>query len=213
MTRMHLAATRPLVFGALAAVLALAGCSLLSGPPPKLYRVTPQSNFPADLPRLPIQLQVELPSAPAGVDSQRIALTRSPVTIDYFADSEWTDRVPALIQTVLAESFENSQSVIAIDRESAGLRADYVLSSEFRHFEAVYDAADKPPTIWATANVRLIKLSGHDIVAQGSFEHRQLAAANGMIPIVEAFDQALGAVMQDIVVWTAKNPALSRPRR
>ena len=204
---------RRLAIAAIAAMSALTTCSLLSGPPPHLYRVTSQSTFSAELPRLPVQLQVDPPSVPSGFDGPRIALTRSPVTLDYFAESEWTDRVPALIQAALAQSFENSKAVIVIDRESAGLRSDFVLTSEFRHFEAVYDAADKAPTIWVAANLRLVKLPEHDIVAQGTFEHRQLAAANTMIPIVEAFDAALGTVIQDIVVWTATNPALSRRRR
>jgi len=30
-------------------------------------------------------------------------LSRSAVSIDYFADSEWTDRAPLLVQTALVE--------------------------------------------------------------------------------------------------------------
>jgi ABC-type uncharacterized transport system auxiliary subunit len=50
-------------------------------------------------------------------------------------------------------------------------------------------------------------------VAHASFERRERAAANDIGQVVLAFDEALGAVMADIVVWTVRNPALSTQRR
>ncbi len=91
-----------------------------------------------------MQLLIDLPLSPAGLDTARIALTRSAVSIDYFADSEWTDRAPLLVQTALVQSFENSGAITAIDRESVGLRADFILKPEIRHFEAVYDSSERP---------------------------------------------------------------------
>jgi ABC-type uncharacterized transport system auxiliary subunit len=41
------------------------------------------------------------------------------------------------------------------------------------------------------------------------FERRQRASANDVPSIVSAFDEALGGVMKDTVVWTVTNPALS----
>jgi len=192
-------------------LLALSGCpSLLGGSAPAhLYRVTPKSTYPANLPHRPLQILVYVPLAPAGLDSTRIALSRSAVSIDYFADSEWTDRAPLLVQTALLESFENSGSISAIDRESVGLRADFILKTEIRHFEAIYDSPDTPPDAWAAINVRLVNPSNRDIVAQTSFERHRRASANDVPSIILAFDEALGGVMKEIVVWTVTNPALS----
>jgi cholesterol transport system auxiliary component len=198
-----------------AVALALAGCASLLGvgPAPHLYRVTAERTFPPSLPHSPVQLLVDVPLAPAGLDSARIALSRSAISIDYFADSEWTDRVPLLVQTALLESFENSKAITAIDRESVGLRADFILGTEIRHFEALYDSPNGPPTVWVAINVRLVNPAGREIVAQASFERREAASANEIPPIVRAFDEALRAVMEQIVVWTASNPALSTKRR
>jgi cholesterol transport system auxiliary component len=195
--------------------LALAGCSGLLGSsaPGHLYRVTPKSSYPANLPRLSVQLLVDVPLAPAGLDTSRIALSRSAVSIDYFADSEWTDRVPTLVQTALLASFENSQVIIAIDRDSVGLRADFILKPEIRHFEAVYDSPNGPPDVWVAINARLVNPSGRDIVAQTAFERRRGASANEIPQIILAFDEALGDVMKEIVVWTLTNPALPMARR
>ena len=205
--------SRRLLAGATA--IALASCAKLLGVsmPGNLYRVTPKSTYPPGLPRLPQQLLVDVPLAPAGLDTARIALTRSVVSIDYFADSEWTESVPRLVQTALLESFENSKTITAIDRESIGLRSDFILRTEIRHFEAVYDAPNRAPDVWVAINVRLVDSAERRIVAQAAFEGRTAAAANDVASIVLAFDEALGSVMKDIVVWTVTNPALSTKRR
>jgi cholesterol transport system auxiliary component len=192
-------------------VLAIAGCSGLlgGGAPTHLYRLTPKSTYPPNLPHRSVQLLVDVPLAPAGLDTSRIALSRSPVSIDYFADSEWTDRAPLLVQTAILQSFENSKAITAIDRESVGLRADFILKSEIRHFEAVYDSSSGPPETWVAINARLVDPASRDVVAQSSFERHQRASANDVPSIVTAFDEALGGVMKEIVVWTVANPALS----
>src|SRR4051794_26161435 len=89
-------------------VLGLVGCGGLLSDAPKreLYRVTPQFHFPAALPRVGVQLLVAVPSAPAALDTARIALSRSPESLNYFADAEWTDRVPFLVQAALVDGFE-----------------------------------------------------------------------------------------------------------
>jgi ABC-type uncharacterized transport system auxiliary subunit len=57
--------------------------------------------------------------------------------------------------------------------------------------------------------VRLVNPASRDVVAQTSFERRWRAAANDVPSIVSAFDEAIGDVMKDIVVWTVTNRALS----
>ena len=195
-------------------ILTLAGCSGMfgGGEPAHLYRLTPKSTYPPNLPHRSVQLLVDEPLAPAGLDKSRIALSRSPVSIDYFADSEWTDRAPLLVQTALVESFENSNTIDAIDRDSVGLRADFILRPEIRHFEAVYDSSDGPPEIWVAIIVRLVNPTSREVVAQTLFERRQRASANDVPSIVSAFDEALGGVMKEIVVWTVTNPTLSAKR-
>jgi cholesterol transport system auxiliary component len=192
-------------------ILTLAGCSGLlgSGEPAHLYRLTPKSTYPAGVPHRSVQLLISEPLAPAGLDKSRIALSRSPVSIDYFADSEWTDRAPLLVQTAILQSFENSRAVTAINREAVGLRADFILDSEIRHFEAVYDSSNGPPDVWVAINIRLVNPTSREVVAQTSFERRERASANDVPSIVLAFDEALGGVMKQIVLWTVTNPALS----
>jgi cholesterol transport system auxiliary component len=192
-------------------VLAFAGCSGLFGGsgPTHLYRVTPASGYPANLLHRSVQLLIAQPLAPAGLDTSRIALSRSPVSIEYFADSEWADRGPLLVQTALLQSFENSGAITAIGREPSGLRADFILDPEIRHFEAVYDSPNGAPEAWVAINVKLINPSSREVVARSSFARRQRASANDVPAIISALDEALAGVMTEIVVWTITNPVLS----
>jgi cholesterol transport system auxiliary component len=194
--------------------LALAGCASLfvATPPGHLYRLSADGAYPATLPRVNAQLLVDLPQAPAGIDTTRIALTGAPFSLDYYAESEWTDRVSALVQTALLASFENSKAITAIDRESIGLRADFILKTEIRHFEAVGDGS-APPTVWVAITARLVAMPQREIIAQASFEQRVPAAANEVSAVVAAFNAASDAVIKDIVVWTVTNPALTGKRR
>ena len=58
--------------------------------------------------------------------------------IEYYARAQWSDRAPQMVQTLMIESFENSQRIIAVGRDVVGLRADFILKSELREFQAEY---------------------------------------------------------------------------
>lgn len=213
MTEPPAAVARRWLVGAI--VPMLAGCASLLGvsPPGHLYRLSASRGFPTGLAHVTAQLLIDVPQAPSGIDTARIALSKSPISLDYFADSEWTDRAPALVQGALLASFENSGAITAIDRESTGLRADFILKTEIRHFEAEYDAQGGPPRVWIAINARLVAMPERRIIAQASFERQIRAAANDVPDVVTAFNRAADAVIKDIVLWTLANPALSRKRR
>lgn len=189
------------------AMLALtpASCSGLlpqGAAPPKLYTLTPAGDFPADGARVSWQLLVDVPVSPAALDSERIALRRSPTTIDYFADAAWTDRAPLMLQSLLVQSFENSGRIGAIARESLALRADYILLGEIRDFQAEYAGAAAVPVAHLQLGVKLIRMPDRVIVAQRRFDVSTPAAANQVPAIVEAFDTAFHQAARQIVDWT-----------
>ncbi|MDA1324357.1 MAG: ABC-type transport auxiliary lipoprotein family protein [Proteobacteria bacterium] len=110
------------------------GCGTLpfDKPAPDLFVLTPKSTFSADLPNVNWQLTVELPLADAGINTSRIAARKSLVSIDYFQGANWIDTVPRMVQTLLVESFENTNQIIGVGRQSAVLRADYTLLLDLR---------------------------------------------------------------------------------
>ncbi len=197
------------------AVLALAGCAKLfvATPPGHLYRLTAERSYPAGLPHRRGVLLVDQPQAPSGIDTARIALSRSPVSLDYYADAEWTDHLPSLLQEAMLASFENSRAITAIDREAMQVRADYILQTEIRHFEADYEAGAAPPQVRVAIVARLVAATQRRIIAQTSFERRQPSAANNVADVVAAFNAAAGALITEIVLWTIDELPLTPARR
>lgn len=187
-----------------------------SGAPPRMYILTPKSTFSENLPDVDWQLLVEVPQSPAGVNTARIALRDSPIEMRYFELANWTDLAPKMIQTLIVESFENSGKIVAVGREAIGLRADYILKTELREFQAEYaqrlpQNTDSgvgnvaPPTIRVRINAKLIKMPRRSIVASKNFEYTIDATANSMEAIIGAFDDALGKSMRRLVEWTLNN--------
>src|SRR5207244_2809685 len=148
----------------------LAGCGGILSEVPKrqIYRTNPSFAFAAGLPRVTAQLVVALPTAPAGLDTDRIALSRAAVSLDYFADAIWPDRVPFLVQTALVEGFEKSAAIPAVGPESLGLRADFILDVAIGDFEAIYDSPDGSPRIVIRFNAKLVRIPERLIIAQTS---------------------------------------------
>jgi len=188
---------------------ALAGCGVLQSvnTPVNLYTLTPKTTFPEGLPPVDWQLVVETPASAASLDTARIALQRTPLTFEYYADAAWTDNAPAMVQTLLIESFESTKRISGVGREAIGLRPDYILMTDLREFEAVYDGDNPVPTIWIRMNAKLVKLPERRIVASETFGEKLPAAGSKLPDIMTAFDDALDRVLREIVLFTLAAPA------
>jgi cholesterol transport system auxiliary component len=190
---------------------ALAGCQLPGGgEPPKLFTLTPKSTFAPDLPRADWQLAIEAPVAPGGIDTTRIAVQRTPLTLDYFARAQWTDTAPRMVQTLLLESFENTGKLVAVGRESSSLRPDYLLKVDLREFQAEFRAAG--PVARVRISARLVRLPERSVVASFTHEAVEPAASREIEQIVAAFDDALGAVLRRVAEWALRTGTARGPR-
>jgi cholesterol transport system auxiliary component len=194
-----------------AAVLpALAACGLLSSPPERqLYRIQPSFTFPAGLPHAAVELAVATPSASAGLDTRRIALSTTPLSLDYFEGAEWADSVPLIVRSALVEGFEASGAVAAVGSASLGAHADVVLVPAIRDFEARYGDPHRPPHVEVALDLRLIALPQRRIVAATVVHGAAPAAANTVPAIIPAFNAALGRAVENAVAWTLATPDLS----
>ncbi len=171
------------------------------GPPPELYRLTPKSTFRDDLPRVDWQLVLDAPIANAGIDTTRIALQRAPLQLEYYARAQWSDRAPQMIQTLMIESFENSDRIVAVGRDVVSLRADFVLKTELREFQVEYFNGGTPRAHVNLA-ARLVQMPRRAIIGSESFEASEPAAGDSIPAVIDAFDEALGKVMRRLVEWT-----------
>lgn len=186
-------------------VLFLAGCSLLKipGPAADSYNLTPKSTFVSGLPNVNWQLTIEEPIADGGLDTSRIALRPSSTELKYLANARWTERAPKMIQTLLVESFENSEKIIGVGRQSIGLRSDYNLKTELREFQAETSINNRVNKVRVRINAKIVKLPKRTIIGSKSFEYiEEVRNKGGIKDIVIAFDAAAGRVFKHLVEWT-----------
>jgi len=156
-----------------------------------------------------VQLVVPLPSAPAALDTDRIALSLAPLRLDYFADAAWSDRAPGMIQSLIVESLANQGRIRVVTRPSGELRSDATLAIDLERFDAGYEGGD-PPAV----RVRLVASLVRDrsAFAVRTFDATSRAAHNDTPAIVASFDQALHAVLGELAPWTADQLAANAPR-
>ncbi|MCR9073377.1 MAG: ABC-type transport auxiliary lipoprotein family protein [Alphaproteobacteria bacterium] len=186
----------------LAGLTAACGQLPIGKPPPQLYTLTPKSTYPSDLPRAPWQLAIERPTAPAGLSTVRIAVARQPLTLDYYSGVAWVDDAPNMVQRLLIESFENSDRIVGVGRDGVTFRSDFTLKVELREFQAEYFDGAEVPVVNVRINVKQVQMPQRIIVASADFETRRTSPTNRMSDIIRTFDDALGSVLRDIVVWT-----------
>jgi cholesterol transport system auxiliary component len=195
-----------------AASAMIGGCELIKAAeePTDLYTVTPKSTFDSDLPAVFWQLTVDAPAASANLNTGRIAIAMSPTSSDYYSKTAWTDRAPLMVQTRIIDSFENSRKIVAVARESIAIRANYVLQTDLRNFEAMYFYGGTP-----IVNVRivakLVRMPDRQIIGVATFQRCVRARADKVPRVVEAFDQALGSVIKQLVSWTLRTPPVRPP--
>jgi len=189
-------------------LILLGGCDVKlpgEGPPPRLFTLNPKTTFDSDLPDVNWQLIIELPTAPASLDTVRIAVQRTPLELDYYAQAAWTDRVPSMIQTLLISSFENTGKIVSVGRESVGLRADFLLKTDIRNFEVEYGTEGPSPRVRIVA--KLIKMPERTIIADRTCDYKQPAGGDQLEQIVENYNDVLGRCMRRIVEWTLRSGA------
>lgn len=191
--------------------VSLAGCSLISSDPPQLFDLSPKNTFDADVPRVEWQLVVEEPTAPSSINTDRMAIRPSSLEIQYLPGVKWTDRAPAMVQTLLVESFENSGKILGVGRRAIGLVGDYTLTSELREFEAIKDASGET-VVRVRLVLKMVRQSSGAIVAATTVDQTTEAASDQAADIVVAFDDALGKVLKRAVTWALTEGASDRRR-
>lgn len=201
----------------------LAGCAGLSSlsnatAPVDLYLLTPKNTFDSSLPRLRQQIVVTEPTATAAVSNDRITVQPNPLEVRFLPGARWVDRAPIFVQALLIESYENSGKVDAVGRSAIGLRADYLIVTDLREFQAqLPKGADEgdPLEAHVRLNIKIVDAEFDRIIASKSFAEYFPAASDAPKDIVVAFDEALGDALRDAVEWSVRRmhaDAVTKPR-
>jgi cholesterol transport system auxiliary component len=178
---------------AVAAVLVVAACA---GAPPETFDLSAASLPPAH--KLRAQIAIREPIASLDLDSQRILVRTGPETVAYLADAQWSDRLPALVQTRLVQTFQNARLLQSVARSGTGVAADYSLELDIRAFELDVGGAQANVDIAA----KIVAAVSGRVVAARIFKSHVPAAGTSGREASTALNAALSAVMAQIVAFT-----------
>lgn len=187
--------------GAVAIVLfALAGCSVLGGSQPfSIYAPQPAIAAPGDSARVDWQLLVERPRAGETLSAPNLLVMPSPGVYEVFPAARWRDPPPALVGTLLLESFEQSGRIVGVDRASSGVNTDFVLASELRAFQI--EIVDGTARAKVSLHVKLLGYADNRIVAARSFTTTAPAAAQDAASAAKAIEAALAQLLPEVRDW------------
>jgi cholesterol transport system auxiliary component len=191
---------RRLILAGLVA-LAASGCVNVlpkAGPASPRFTLTP---IEAVAPGSPVawSLIVEDPQATRVYDNTKVALAREPGRIEFFADAEWADRAPRLVQTALIRSFENSGRILGVGDRTSLPVGDFALQTDIRAMEARLgpDGARAEVSIYA----RIVTSRGK-VIAGRLFSSRRNVSGDLGPAAARALDEAVGAALADLLPWT-----------
>jgi cholesterol transport system auxiliary component len=127
-------------------------------------------------------------------DTQSIAYSRAAGTRAYYQFNQWTERPQRAIHAQLASRLEGDSR-----------KATFVLHT---HLEEIYHDATVPPGIARIAiGAELVDAASRTVVARRTFSRSAPAPSYDADGAVRGFDQALGAVIDDIVAWVDERAA------
>jgi cholesterol transport system auxiliary component len=179
------------------------------GPPPRQFALTPVANFPRGLPPVKWSLVVDEPTAARQIDTSRIALMSGPLRVDYYADVEWGDNAPAMVQLLLIQSFQNTGRLPVVAPSRQTLSTDFLLLSNLRKFQVENDASGTPQAT-VVLEVTLLRLPRRTPVATARFEKMTPVDSKSTETVTAAFDASLDDVMRRTVDWALQQGSAAR---
>lgn len=185
---------------AITLLFVLAGCAggLGGSTPPDTYGLSPAPAVTGDSARNR-QILISEPTALKALDSEQIVIRPSPSAIQYLADSQWSDRLPKIVQDKLVQAFENSGRVGGVGRPGEGLAIDYNIITAIRSFEIKADAGEQA---LVEISAKVLNDRNGVVAATRVFRATSPVTGSGNAAYVRALDRAFETVVADLVTWT-----------
>lgn len=185
--------------GILAGVEKMTGGSPAAAPKTSYDLVAP-TVFPSGEELAPGQLAVAEPTVTLQLDTQRI-LVVPPDDRAGFADAQWSDSIPKLVQARLVQAFENFNLERAVTRTTMDVSADQQLLLDIRSFQVLASAGNEPLAD-VTLTAKVVSKDGR-VLASRIFARQAPLAETSPAAAAAAINEAFGKVAAEIVVWAS----------
>jgi phospholipid/cholesterol/gamma-HCH transport system substrate-binding protein len=145
------------------------------------------------------QLVMPTPTAILLLNTQRFLLEPNK-EIPGFANAQWADSIPNMLQIKLIQSFENYDVAHAPLRSTDTPGTNPQLLVDVRSFQINTDAE---LTAEIGLSARILNKDGQ-VVASRLFQQRKKLDKPDPASAVAAFDDAFGSIATDLITWTAE---------
>jgi phospholipid/cholesterol/gamma-HCH transport system substrate-binding protein len=181
----------------------VAGLERMTGggaaPPQKvIYDLTSPQSFAAPKKTVKGQFAFPEPTAVVMLQTQRMLFSPNK-DVAGFAEVQWADSLPKLLQAKLIQSFENYDVAHAPLRAMDGLEADYQLLIDLRNFQIKGDP-DASAEIGFSA--RIVAKDGRVVASRLFVENRKLERLDPPSALA-AFNDAFASIATELITWTA----------
>jgi cholesterol transport system auxiliary component len=147
------------------------------------------------------QLLIADPTALKALDSENIVVRLSGSEVQYLASSQWSDKLPRMVQSKLVEAFEDTGKLGGVGRPGQGLAIDYQVVTDIRAFEV-----DTTKNIaYIEISVKLLNDKNGTVRAQEVFRSSARVSGSGNANLVKALDNAFASSSREIVNWTLRS--------
>lgn len=145
------------------------------------------------------QILVPDPTALKALDSEMVLVRVSASEVQYLSKSQWSDKLPRMVQSKLVEAFENTGKLGGVGKPGQGLAIDYQLITDIRAFEIDTSGADRAVV---EISVKILNDRNGSISAQKVFQATVPSHGSENSAYIAALDSAFAAVTGEIVAWT-----------
>lgn len=184
---------------AVAMLSVLSGCAgLVKAPPPDTYTLSSAPAASGERSR-GRQILITEPTALKALDSEQIVIRPTPSSLQFLADSQWSDRLPKIVQAKLVEAFENSGRVGGVGRPGDGLAIDFNILTAIRAFEIKVDAGEQAVV---EISAKIINDRNGVVTASQVFRASTPVTGSDNEAYVRSLDRAFDEVVRELVSWT-----------
>ena len=186
----------------------LAGCALNSAPRQEFHLLrdadAPTTAAPAAA-RIDKVLLVSSGAMPGLYDSDRMVYSVDGRSRSYFQFGYWSERPAQSLLMLTQARLARAQGFREVASSTSGVRGDLLLT--LRLDELYLDAVADPGQVKLVLVAELIDWRQRTLIARRSFVHIAAVPQRDASGVAAAASQAVGAVLTELVAWTAASAA------
>jgi cholesterol transport system auxiliary component len=148
-----------------------------------------------------LSLRVSVPAAAPGYGTARMAYTREPQRLDYFAFHEWVDAPARMIGAAIGTRLDASGLLGSVVTGSSDVRTDLRLDSELQRLQQDFGAADS--SVGLSIKVSLVDVLNRQLLNSKTFSYVERADGGNPEAGVAAANRAVDRFLAELTGFVA----------